>query len=504
MNVGYVLANSAAKFPDKEAIVCDQGRMTFAAFENRVARLAGAMRASGLKRGERIAFLFYNGGPFVETYFAAIRIGLVATPVNFRLVGKEILYILNDSGAAALFHGPEFSPVVEEVRHKCPALRLVISPQGRATTLDYEEFLLKGEPCPVDMTVTELDQCQLMYTSGTTGRPKGAVISHGNVLWNLINTMRGREDQPGQVSVIVGPLYHTAALNNHFTIQIALGGKSVLVSRFDPGELLRTIEQEKVNVISGAPAFYHLLMQQPGAWDCDRSSITKCTAGSDKLSHETKQKLLEFFPNIDGIYDVYGCTEASPCITILTAAESHRVHGSVGRALPFLQAAIMDENGALLGAGTVGELVCRGPNVMQGYHNQPEATAQAIKEGWLCTGDLAYMDEEGFFYIVDRKKDMIVSGGENIYPRELEELLFGHPAVADVAVVGEPDDLWGETVKAVVVLKQGAQLSEQETINYCRAHLASYKKPRKVVFLSELPRNASGKVMKGKLRGTGE
>ncbi|MFH1488630.1 MAG: AMP-binding protein, partial [Pseudomonadota bacterium] len=243
--------------------------------------------------------------------------------------------------------------------------------------------------------------------------------------------------------------------------------------------------------------------QQPGAWDSDRSSITKCTAGSDKLSHETKRKLLEFFPSIDGVYDVYGCTEASPCITILKAAESHRTHGSVGRALPFLQAAVMDEGGALLETGAVGELVCKGPNVMQGYHNQPEETAQAIRDGWLHTGDLACMDEEGFFYIVDRKKEMIVSGGENIYPRELEELLFVHPAVADAAVVGEPDELWGETVKAAVVLKQGARLSEQEVIDYCRAHLASYKKPRKVVFLSELPRNASGKVMKGKLRGNG-
>ncbi|MFH1488634.1 MAG: AMP-binding protein, partial [Pseudomonadota bacterium] len=421
--------------------------------------------------------------------------------VNFRLVGEEVLYRLNDSGAAALFHGPEFLPVVEEVRSRCPALRLVVSPKGGPATRDYEEFLSQGEPCPVDMTVTESDRCQLMYTSGTTGRPKGAVISHGNVLWNLVNTMLGREDRRGQVSVIVGPLYHTAALNNHLTIQIALGGKSVLISRFEPGELLRTIEREKVNVISGAPAFYHLLMQQPGAWDCNRSSITKCTAGSDKLSHETKRRLLEFFPSIDGVYDVYGCTEASPCITILTAAESHRTHGSVGRALPFLQAAVMDEEGTLLDAGAVGELVCKGPNVMQGYHNQPEATSQTIGEGWLHTGDLACMDEEGFFYIVDRKKDMIVSGGENIYPRELEELLFGHPAVADAAVVGEPNELWGETVKAAVVLKQGACLSEQEVIDYCRAHLASYKKPRKVVFLSELPRNASGKVMKGKLRG---
>ena len=189
MNVGYLLANSAAKFPQQEAMVSDHGRLTFSQFEQRVAHLAGAMLGAGLRRGERVALLFYNGSPFAETYFAAVRVGLVATPVNFRLVGQEIVYILKDSGAAALFHGPEFMPVVEEVRDQCPELRLVVCPRGGPRTLDYEEFLATGQPSEVDLTVSDSDQCQLMYTSGTTGRPKGAVISHGNVLWNLTNTI---------------------------------------------------------------------------------------------------------------------------------------------------------------------------------------------------------------------------------------------------------------------------------------------------------------------------
>jgi acyl-CoA synthetase (AMP-forming)/AMP-acid ligase II len=244
-------------------------------------------------------------------------------------------------------------------------------------------------------------------------------------------------------------------------------------------------------------------MQHPRAHDYDRSSITKCTASSDKLSQETKRRLLEFFSNIDGVYDVYGCTEASPCITILTAAQSRRKHGSVGRALPFLEARVVDESGAPLGPGQVGELICRGPNVMLGYHNQPQATTEDIRGEWLPTGDFATMDEEVFFFIVDRKKDMIVSGGENIYPREVEEILLGHPQVADAAVVGEPDPLWGESVKAVLVLKPGARLSAEEVIAYCKAHLASYKKPRTVVFTGQLPRTASGKVLKGQLRDAG-
>jgi fatty-acyl-CoA synthase len=496
MNVGFLLYNSALKFPRREALVTDQGRMTFSQLEARVSKLAGAMLAAGLRKGERVAILYLNGAPFVETYFAAVRVGLVATPVNFRLVGAEMAYILKDSGAAALFHGPEFTDTVAQIRDDCLGLRLVVGPGATG----YDAFVQNGGPVQFDATVAQSDPCQLMYTSGTTGKPKGAVLSHGNILWNLVNTMMGRQDHAGQNAVIVGPLSHTAALNNHLAIQIALGGKCVLVSHFEPEALLRTIECEKINLISGAPAFYNLLMQHPRAWDYDRSSITKCTAGADKLSAETKRRLMTFFPNIKGVFDVYGCTEASPSITILDDLQSLNRHGSVGKPLPFLEARIVDRAGRALGAGEVGEVICRGANVMQGYHNQPEATARAMREGWLYTGDLAMMDEEGFFYIVDRIKDMIVSGGENIYPREIEELLVSHPAVADAAVVGEPDDLWGESVKAVVVLKPGAHLDAAQVIQHCKAHLASYKKPRKVVFTAELPRTASGKVLKQKLK----
>jgi fatty-acyl-CoA synthase len=251
MNVGFLLYNSALKFPRREALVTDQGRMTFSQLEARVSKLAGAMLAAGLRRGERVAILYLNGAPFVETYFAAVRVGLVATPVNFRLVGAEMAYILNDSGAAALFHGPEFSDTVAQIREGCPGLRLVVGPGDTG----YDAFVKNGGPVQFDSTVAQSDPCQLMYTSGTTGKPKGAVLSHGNILWNLVNTMMGRQDHAGQNAVIVGPLSHTAALNNHLTIQIALGGKCVLVSHFEPEALLRTIEREKINLISGAPAF---------------------------------------------------------------------------------------------------------------------------------------------------------------------------------------------------------------------------------------------------------
>jgi acyl-CoA synthetase (AMP-forming)/AMP-acid ligase II len=245
---------------------------------------------------------------------------------------------------------------------------------------------------------------------------------------------------------------------------------------------------------------YNLLMQEPGARDYDVTSITKCTAGADKLPMATKRRLIDFFPNIAGIYDVYGCTEASPCIAILGAGDSLRKDGSVGRPLPFLAARLVDEQGQVLAPGEVGELICRGPNVMQGYYNNPEATADAIQDGWLFTGDLARTDEEGYLYIVDRKKDMIVSGGENIYPREIEEVLLAHPAVADATVVGVPDDLWGESVRAFIKVRSGQRLGEAEVLAHCRRHLAGYKKPRRIEFIDEIPRNPSGKALKRQLR----
>ena len=506
MNVGYLLANSAAKCPEAIALVDGGLRRTFAELEARTAALAGAMLAAGLRPGQRVGLLFYNSIPLVETYFAALRVGLVATPVNFRLTGREMAYILNDSQCRALFFGPEFSDAVAAVAADLETVRFFVSPGGRGPDpcRDYEEMLASGAPASLSAEVNEDSPCQIMYTSGTTGRPKGAVITHRSVLWNLHNTMYGREDRAGQISIIVGPLYHTAALNNHLTIQIALGGASVLVKKFEPEELLAIIARERANVISGSPAMYLLLMGHPAAGNYDVSSITKCTAGADKLPMEAKRRLLEFFPNISGVYDVYGCTEASPSITILGAADSLQRDGSVGRPVPFSDVRVVDETGRPLSPGRVGEIICRGPNVMQGYHGQPQATAQALRGGWLYTGDLARVDDDGFYYIVDRKKDMVVSGGENIYPREVEEVLFTHPAVADAAVVGLPDPLWGERVAAFVAVRPGASLSEAEIIAHCKTNLASYKKPRRVVFLDEIPRNASGKALKYQLKELGD
>jgi acyl-CoA synthetase (AMP-forming)/AMP-acid ligase II len=341
----------------------------------------------------------------------------------------------------------------------------------------------------------------MLYTSGTTGKPKGAVLTHGNVLWNLMNTLLAREDKEGEVALVTGPLYHAAALNNHFLIRLALAGASVLMKHFEPRKFMETIQRERVNVISGAPAMFHLLLSLPDVEKYDTRSVTRCTLGSSTLPHETKQRVMKLFPNAGGIYDVYGATEASPTLTVLKAQDSFRKTACVGPAVPFLEVKVVDPRDREVSPGETGEIVCRGPNVMKEYYKDPVGTAEALRGGWLYTGDIGRMDEEGFLYIVDRKKDMIISGGENIYPREIEEVLYSHPKIREAAVVGAPDPLWGEAVKAFVVLKTGESMSQEEVIETCKARLASYKKPKQVEFLAALPRNPSGKVLKNLLRG---
>jgi acyl-CoA synthetase (AMP-forming)/AMP-acid ligase II len=403
-----------------------------------------------------------------------------------------------------LLYGSEFDETLRAIRNRLVSVRHFVSPgsTGSSMAIEYEAFLAGDHPAitiPASL-VSENDPCQLMYTSGTTGKPKGATLTHRNILWNFYNTIWAREDKAGERAIIVGPLYHTAALNNHLTIQVALGGTSIIIRKFEPESLLQTIENEKATIVSGAPALFNMLLQHPNAHQYDTRSITKCTSGSDKLPMEIKKRLLKFFPNIKGVYDVYGLTEASPGISILNAADSMRKDGSVGKILPFVDARIVDKENNSLPPGEVGELICRGPNVMQGYHRNPRATGESIQNGWLFTGDLARMDDEGFLYIVDRKKEMIVSGGENIYPREIEEVIIRHPSVADVAVIGIPHPMWGETVKAFVVPGPGQIINEKEIIDFCKKYLASYKKPTVVTFLPEIPRNPSGKALKRLLK----
>ena len=502
MNVGQILSFTANKFPDRIAILFEDQRFTFREFNERANRFAHVLLKKGLRKGDKVASLLFNSNQLAEVYFGTAKAGGVFTPINFRFAPEEVKYIVNHSDARFFVFGEEFSDLVESIRLRLKKVKIFISvgDQRLRSTLDHETLLKKSKKDDPPVPLSEKDECQLMYTSGTTGRPKGALLTHGNILWNLINTLIAREDREGEISLVIGPLYHTAALNNHFTVRVAMAGTSILVKNFEPGKVMELIEKEKVNVISGAPAMYHLLLALPDIKNYDTHSVTKCTAGSAILPHETKVKILKLFPNANGIYDVYGCTEASPNITILKAKDSLRKQECVGPPLPFVEVRIVDEKERDVSVEKIGELICRGPNVMKGYYKDKKATLEALRGGWLHTGDLARMDEEGFVYIVDRRKDMIVSGGENIYPREIEEVLYRHPKIQDAAVIGIPDPIWGESVKAIIVLKKSETMKGEEVIEYCKRYLASYKKPRSVEFVEILPRNPSGKVLKNELR----
>jgi len=501
MNMAYILWLSSSKNAPLTAVVDGHERFTYGELLKRVKCLARGMVAKGMGKGRKVAIMLPNCHQFVEVYFATLASGSVAVPVNFRFLPNEIRFILEDCQPDALFFHFSYRERVESAIEGLPFPLWKVSVEGKVPFAEnYDEVLCSSQELPEPVDMMEEDPCQIMYTSGTTGKPKGAVIPHRAVLWNLVNTMHGREDREGERALIIGPMYHTAALNNHLTIQVALGGTCILVRNFEPELVLKLIEDEKATTISGAPTMYHMLMEHPKACHYDLSSITKCTSGASILPQETLKRLHSFFPRIKGVYDVYGCTEASPTISILREHESRSKPGSVGRPVPFVEVRIVDDEDRPLPLGEVGELVCRGPNVMLGYHNNPQATQEALRNGWLHTGDLAKCDEEGFMYVVDRKKDLIISGGENIYPREIEEVLLEHPAIMDAAVVGSPDPLWGEIVHAFVVVREGRSLDENEIVEHCKSRLASYKKPRKVTFVPQIPRNPSGKILKTKLR----
>jgi fatty-acyl-CoA synthase len=502
MNVGSLLTMQGNKFPDRTALIYEKMRFTYREFNERSNRIAQALLSFGLQKGDRVATLLFNSPELVEVFMGAAKVSAVFTPINFRLAAEEVIYLVNHSDARIFAFGEEFFSLVGNILPRLPKVEKFIS-VGKAPfpqALEYEPLLRGSRDDEPRVAVSEEDECQMLYTSGTTGKPKGAVLTHGNVLWNLVNTLLAREDKEGEIALITGPLYHAAALNNHFLIRLALAGASVLVKHFDPRNFMEIIQKEKVNVISGAPAMFHLLLNPPDVEKYDARSITRCTLGAATLPDETKKKLLKLFPNAGGIYDVYGATEVSPTATVLKAADSFRKTACVGPAVPFLEVRIVDSQDREVPRGEPGEIICRGPNVMKGYYKDPEETAEALKGGWLHTGDIGRMDEEGFVYIVDRKKDMIISGGENIYPREIEELLYHHPKIREAAAVGIPDPLWGESVKAFVALKAGMTMSGEEVIEYCKAHLASYKKPKQVEFIDSLPRNPSGKVLKNILR----
>ena len=505
--LGEMMARNSRKFPDKEALIYGDTRLTYKQFNARINRLAHALLDIGIGKGAKVAILAFNCNQFMETYFALAKIGGVAVPLNFRLHPEELKYIMENSDAEALIVGEAFIETAKGIRNGLSQVRNYISITDKPVEgmLHFETWVAKYPEDEPLILVDEDDPAFIMYTAGTTGRPKGAVITNKNemVLWMLgaafVFSEPGLSDLWNFRALGAPPIFHLASFG-FCQFMFFLGATVVLpVEVFNPEYIMKTIEKERINAIVLVPAMTNFLLLLPDLDKYDTSSLQVWGSSGAILPTETRRQMKENFPNVK-IFDLFGMTEMSALVSGLLPSESEGRETSVGKALPFIEIRVVDDDDNDVPAGVVGEAVYRGPTVLKEYYKNPEATAEAMRGGWFHSGDLVRRDEEGFLYIVDRKKDMINSGGENIYPAEIEEVLCRHPKIQEAAVIGVHDEEWGEAVKAIVVAKPGETVTEEEVVAFCKSNLASFKKPKSVDFIDVLPRNAMGKVLKTALR----
>ncbi len=501
MNTGEWSTRWAERYPDEPCIKYGDREWTKGEFNIRVNRLAHAFQEAGVRKGDRVAALMANSHVFLEILQALRKIGGIMVPLNFRLVAPELEFILNDSEPVMLVYSPEFLPLVEQLRERVPSIRRFVCEMegGASADLEYESWTgdrSEEEPVP-DSEVTLEDPEFIMYTSGTTGRPKGAVVLQGNIQWNCINAVPIYSFGHADVQVVCAPLFHVGGLGVSAIPSLYVGSKMVIQRFFDPAGIFRLIEEEKATIVFGIPVMFLFMTQVPEFAKADLSSIRLFLAGGSPCP----RSLIETYMARGVTFSQgYGMTETAPAITVLRAEDALRKLGSCGKPVFHLDVRVVDGEGRTLPAGETGEVVVRGPNVIREYWKRPEATAEAIVDGWFHTGDMGYYDDERYLYLIDRKKDMYISGGENVYPAEVEDAIMGLSRVADAGVIGIPDEKWGEVGMAVVVPKPGEELTEAEVIEYCKGRLAKYKVPKKVVFAEELPRTATGKILKKELR----
>jgi long-chain acyl-CoA synthetase len=501
MDLGQMLATTTSRTPEKTAIIFRDQQTSYGELNRRVNQVANALIGLGIRPGDRVALYIHNIPLFVEAYYGILKAGASVVPLNVLYKPGELEYIFNDSGARAILTFAPFVQAALAAKANAPQMENVIvaAPEDVPGTRGWRTTIGDASDAEPGVAVGENDVAVICYTSGTTGRPKGAMLSHHNLLSNCqqFNLVPAVHVQPEDIIWIALPLFHIYAMNVAMNNAFFNGASIALVERFEPASSLEVIQKSRCTILYGAPPMFVAWANMPNIRDYDLSSVRFTSSGAAALPVQ----VLQTFESVAGvpITEGYGLTEASPVVT--TNAAGPRVKpGTVGPALPGVEVKIVDEAGNELPHEEMGELICRGPNVMLGYWHNPQATAEAIRDGWLHTGDLGTEDDDGYFTIVDRLKDMIVVSGFNVYPREVEEVLFTHPAVADAAVVQYPDPYQGESVMAFVVLKPGQTATEQEIIDYCRSRIAVFKCPRRVVFREELPKNNTGKVLRRQLR----
>jgi long-chain acyl-CoA synthetase len=488
MNLAENLSRSTAAGPDAPAVKLDDAVLSYAALDDASARVAGLLAARGVQAGDRVGIMLPNVPYFPIVYYGILRRGAVAVPMNVLLKGRETTFYLKDPGAKAVFAWSDFAEHAQTGAAAAGAECIDVAPGA------FEELLADAEPEPTVAARDDGDSAVILYTSGTTGTPKGAELRHGNLARNCEAAIGLFTIGPDTVTLGSLPLFHTFGQTCAMNTTLAAGGCLTLIPRFDPAKALHVIERDRVSVFEGVPTMYGAMLHHPDADTADVSSLQVCACGGASLPVELMRAFEERFGCI--ILEGYGLSETSPVASFNHPGRT-RKPGSIGTPIAGVEMKVVSDMGEDLPAGEVGEIVIRGHNVMKGYFNRPEATAEAIDAGgWFHSGDLARVDEEGYFFIVDRKKDLIIRGGYNVYPREIEEVLYEHPAVREAAVVRVPHDELGEEVGAAVVLKDGAHATAAELRAFVKYQVAAYKYPRLVWLVDELPKGPTGKILK--------
>jgi len=496
---------SVEKYPEKLAISYKDKRITYSELDSRANRVANGISAMGLKKGDKVGILLYNCSEFVEIYYGMAKAGIISVPINFRLAGPEIEYVVKNSDAKALIMGEDFCDTVDPIRGNLDMIGekdyVVLGDHTPDYAIGYDDLMTGASDGDPSVDIKETDPYFIGYTSGTTGFPKGAVMPHRSIYNIVISHLIGRGVLPDDKYLLIMPLFHSNSVW-HFNLLLFIGGTVCIYPSggFNPVEILELIEEEKVTCANMVPTMSNLILNVPDKDKYDVSSMRWLVSSSAPLLTKTKEELCSFFKH-SKLYEGYGSTETG-AVTSLPPEDQLRKIRSIGKPYFGQEVKLMDGNGKEVSVGEVGELYSRGPTQMSEYYNDPKKTRNAFLGEWLCVGDMSVMDEEGYFYLVDRKQDMIISGGENVYPTEVEEVLSRHPKVYEIAVIGIPDEKWGEALKAVIVLKPGEEATEEEIIKFCEGKLAGYKKPKSVDFIeaSDMPKTPTGKILRRPLK----
>ncbi len=515
MNTTEFLMITNAIVPDRTAIVFEGKRFSFADLSDRVNRLSNVLIGMGVQKGDRVAILQVNCNQYVECYFAAAKVGAIFVPLNFRAKQKELTHMLNNSESKVLFSGERYIKMVQSMKDDLISQPYLISLDGKVEGMDYyEDVLAAASPDEVFTDIGDDDVTILMYTAGTTGLPKGVPLKHSAFSGYVLGNVTPVDPDLNETNVLTVPLYHVAGIQA--MMAAIYGGRTIAVMRqFETEDWMELVEKEKANRAMLVPTMLKWVVDHPDFHKKDLSSLKVITYGAASMPYEVIKKAIELFPDTMFI-NAFGQTETASTITML-GPEDHKLTGneteeekdkklnrlanSIGRPLPDIEIQIWDEEGKPLPVGKIGEIMARGERVMGGYWKDEEKTAKTLtKDGWLHTGDKGYMDEDGYIFLGGRGDDMIIRGGENISPEEVENILYAHPKVEDASVIGVPDPEWGQNVRAVVVVKKGQTTTEADIIDFCKDKLAGFKRPKDVVFIDELPRTSTGKVQRKVLR----